>query len=93
MFFYLPVGGSFDVELKDAYKSFSKKPVNQLEAIPELDILLSLSDNTVSVHELGSLKQLADATLSLNSTRGGANVFAIHVQVCTSFGKLDFGSL
>ena len=69
-----------EVSLDHAYKTFSKKPVLQLEAIPELDILVSLSDNAVAIHELGSLKLLTDATQSLNQTRG-ANVFAIHVQV------------
>ena len=78
--FVPPGGSSFDVSLEHANKTFSKKPVSQLEAIPELDILISLSDSAVTVHELGSLKQLADATLSLNQTRG-ANVFAVHVQV------------
>ncbi|XP_067938529.1 vam6/Vps39-like protein [Watersipora subatra] len=72
-----------EVSLDHAYKTFSKKPVLQLEAIPELDILVSLSDNAVAIHELGSLKLLTDATQSLNQTRG-ANVFAIHVQVLTN---------
>lgn len=73
-------GSQFDVSLEQANKTFSKKPISQLEAVPELDILISLSDNVVTVHELGSLKPLSDATHSLSDSKG-ANVFTINVQV------------
>jgi len=62
--------------LEQANKSFSRKPVVQLEAIPELEVLISISDSIVSVHALPSLKPIEQ----LQKTRG-ATVFAADVQV------------
>lgn len=85
-------GSSFHVSLEQANKSFSKKPISQLEAIPELDILLSLSDNAVTVHELRSLKLLQDASQSLSAAKG-ANVFSVDVEVSPADMEVSLASL
>jgi len=71
------------VSLEQACKTFSKKPVTQLEPVEGLDILLSLSDGNVGVHELGSLKIMPKATESIGATKGAASAFAADVQVLT----------
>lgn len=65
----------FEVQLKRSNKLFSKKPIVQLAVVPELNVLISLSDSIVSVHGLDTfnLKSV------LNKTRG-ATYFAIDVQ-------------
>ncbi|KAL5008472.1 hypothetical protein ScPMuIL_014053 [Solemya velum] len=69
----------FDVSLERSNKSFSKKPITQLAAIPELYILISLSDNVVSVHDLNSFGQMS----CISKTRG-ATLFAIDLEKPTS---------
>uniref|UniRef100_A0A1I8FDP6 Vps39_2 domain-containing protein n=1 Tax=Macrostomum lignano TaxID=282301 RepID=A0A1I8FDP6_9PLAT len=54
-----------------SHKSFSKRPIQQLEAVVPLSLLISLSDGTVSVHNLDTLKALS----VLDRTRG-ASLFA-----------------
>lgn len=65
----------FEVQLKRSNKLFSKKPIVQLSVVPELNLLISLSDYVVSVHDLDSfiLKSV------LNKTRG-ATFLAIDIQ-------------
>ncbi|XP_046859484.1 vam6/Vps39-like protein [Xenia sp. Carnegie-2017] len=65
----------FEVQLKRSNKLFSKKPILQMVVVCEFNLLISLSDNVVSVHDLESftLKYV------LNKTRG-ATVFAVDVQ-------------
>ena len=79
-FWFKGGGSSFHVQLEQANKSFARKAVSQIEAIPELEILISLSDNSLTVHELRSLKPLSGATQSLSNTKG-ANVFSVDVEV------------
>ena len=83
-------GSSFHVQLEQANKSFARKAVSQIEAIPELEILISLSDNSLTVHELRSLKPLSGATQSLSNTKG-ANVFSVDVEVCYYVTFFDGG--
>ncbi|KAJ8308553.1 hypothetical protein KUTeg_013427 [Tegillarca granosa] len=75
------------VSLERSNKSFSKKPIAQvgltsmkqvanLAAVPDLFILISLSDNVVSVHDLATFGLIT----CLNKTKG-ATLFAIDVQV------------
>jgi hypothetical protein len=40
--------------LVDAQKTFSKKPIVQLTVVEEYNILISLSDGMISVHDLTS---------------------------------------
>ncbi|WAR19470.1 VPS39-like protein [Mya arenaria] len=65
----------YEVALEKSYKSFSKKPIQQLCAVPELFLLISLSDSVVSVHDLTSFTPIT----TLAKTRG-ASLFATHVQ-------------
>lgn len=66
-------------------KNFSKKPIQQLEVIPEYHLLVSLTDNVIQVHDIKSINlvlihQVAD-------TRG-ANLFTLNIQV--SFNIINF---
>jgi hypothetical protein len=54
------------MELLDTKKSFSKKPATQLHVVRELNLLLSLSDNCIQVHDLATLSPRK----SLEKTRG-----------------------
>ncbi|GLV35804.1 Vacuolar protein sorting 39 [Carabus blaptoides fortunei] len=44
-----------DVQLMRYNKTFSKKPIQQLEVIPEYNLLVSLTDNVISVHDINSI--------------------------------------
>ncbi|XP_059173340.1 vam6/Vps39-like protein [Physella acuta] len=75
----------FEVVLDRSNKSFSKKPITQLAAVPELYILISLSDNVISVHDLTTFTLIT----CVNKTKG-ANLFAIDVQKKeTTSGDVD----
>lgn len=65
----------FDVLLDRSTKSFAKKPITQLAAVPELFILISLADNVISVHDLASFSLIT----CVQKTKG-ANLFAIDVK-------------
>ncbi|KAH9489099.1 Vam6/Vps39-like protein [Bulinus truncatus] len=65
----------FDINLDRSNKSFAKKPITQLAAIPELFILISLSDNVISVHDLATFTLIC----CVQKTKG-ANLFAVDVQ-------------
>lgn len=57
-------------------KQFSKKPIVQLQAVPEHRILISLSDNTVSVHSLDQYQ--FGHVLTINKTKGATH-FSVDV--------------
>ncbi|XP_064600177.1 vam6/Vps39-like protein [Liolophura sinensis] len=65
----------FEVSLERSNKSFAKKPITQLAAIPECYILISLSDNVISVHDLQSFTQIT----CVSKTRG-ATLFSADLQ-------------
>ncbi|RUS79603.1 hypothetical protein EGW08_012628 [Elysia chlorotica] len=65
----------FEVQLERSNKSFAKKPITQLAAVPELYILISLSDNVISVHDLTSFNLIT----CVQKTKG-ASLFAVDVQ-------------
>ncbi|KAI9356565.1 CNH domain-containing protein [Zopfochytrium polystomum] len=44
----------FGIQLIESRKGFAKKPVSQLELVPELDLFLCLSDGNVTIHQLGT---------------------------------------
>ncbi|KAK2560444.1 Vam6/Vps39-like protein [Acropora cervicornis] len=65
----------FDVELQSSNKLFSKKPILQLAVVDQLNLLISLSDSVISVHNL--------ETFALRSTlhkTKGATVFAVNIK-------------
>nr|CAG4640626.1 EOG090X0131 [Eulimnadia texana] len=66
-----------EVQLLRSNKYFSKKPVMQLDVVPEHQILVSLSDNMVSVHDV-SVVNFPFITLVQKSK--GATCFALDVQ-------------
>lgn len=44
-----------EVKLHRYHKNFNKKPINQLALVPEYDIIIKLSDNIVSMHDLADI--------------------------------------
>ncbi|CAH1791977.1 unnamed protein product [Owenia fusiformis] len=66
---------SFNVSLERSNKAFSKKPITQLVAVPEAQILISLSDNVVSVHDLTVFAPIC----TINKSRG-ATLFEVDVK-------------
>ncbi|XP_074662539.1 vam6/Vps39-like protein isoform X2 [Tubulanus polymorphus] len=66
---------NFDVSLEKTNKAFARKPVVQLAAIPEFQLLISLSDNQINVHDLTVYAQIT----TIPRTKG-ANLFAIDLQ-------------
>ncbi|XP_064458413.1 vam6/Vps39-like protein [Ornithodoros turicata] len=70
----------FDVQLCASNKSFAKKPIVQLAAIPELNLLISLSDNTVTVHSLNLEPNTPPIDCPALSKCRGCTLFAVNVQ-------------
>lgn len=69
----------FDTTVDRTHKFFSKKPILQLEVIPEYHILVSLSDSVISVHDLTVFAPIAVVEKSR-----GAFLFALDLQKETS---------
>ncbi|KAF1804913.1 CNH domain-containing protein [Mucor lusitanicus] len=65
-----------EVTLVQTIKQFSKKPIEQLDIIKEIDVLVSLSDGLVSLHDLRTF----ELRMALGKTKG-ANLFAIQTMV------------
>lgn len=65
----------FDVELQSSNKLFSKKPILQLAVVDQLNLLISLSDSVISVHNLETFALL----FTLHKTKG-ATVFAVNIK-------------
>ncbi|KAF7725188.1 Vacuolar morphoproteinsis protein 6 [Apophysomyces ossiformis] len=65
-----------EVTLAQTIKNFSKRPIEQLDIIKEIDMLVSLSDGLVSLHDLRTF----ELRMALGKTKG-ANLFAIQTMV------------
>ncbi|KAI7848688.1 CNH domain-containing protein [Circinella umbellata] len=65
-----------EVTLSNTIKQFSKRPIEQLDIIKEIDVLVSLSDGLVSLHDLRTF----ELRMALGKTKG-ANLFAIQTMV------------
>lgn len=65
----------FEVELRSSNKLFSKKPILQLAVVEQLNLLISLSDAVVSVHNLETFS----LKFTLLKTKG-ATVFAVDIK-------------
>lgn len=65
----------YDVVLERSNKAFSKKAIQQLYAVPELFLLISLSDNVISVHDLTNFSLIT----TVQKTKG-ATLFATDVR-------------
>ncbi|XP_071480649.1 vam6/Vps39-like protein [Diadema antillarum] len=77
--------GTFKVDLLKSFKSFSKKPIQQLECIPEMQIVISLSDAVINVHELNHFTPIT----SIAKTKG-ATLFSTDMQKGNSGGGVHF---
>ncbi|XP_060532136.1 vam6/Vps39-like protein [Cylas formicarius] len=62
-------------------KSFSKKTIQQLEVIPEQNLLLSLTDNLVQLHDINAINF---TTLHQIHRSQGATFFAVNINKQTS---------
>jgi Vam6/Vps39-like protein vacuolar protein sorting-associated protein 39 len=67
--------GRFKVDLQETKKGFSKKPIVQLTAVEQFNVLLSLTDNYVYVHDLKLFREQA----KLEKTKG-CTLYALDVQ-------------
>lgn len=70
---------SVDVELINSYKQFSKKPVTQVETVPEFRIIITLSDGLIHINNLDDLSVYQ----VLHKTRG-ATCFATNLKPQTT---------
>ncbi|CAG2162241.1 unnamed protein product [Oppiella nova] len=66
-----------EIHLLRSNKAFAKKPIVQIEAVPDLRILVSLSDNVVSVH---NLDQMTFPLITCVTKTRGASLFVLDVQ-------------
>lgn len=69
---------NLQVELMIFNKNFSKKPIQQLEVIPEYHLLVSLTDNIIQVHDIKSIS--LNFVHQVGNTRG-ASLFTLNIQV------------
>ncbi|KAG0343692.1 Vam6/Vps39-like protein [Podila humilis] len=67
---------AISVTLMETLKTFSKKPIEQLDVIKEVGVLVSLSDGLVSLHDLDSFA----LRTQLKATRG-ANLFSVFSRI------------
>ncbi|EFN80720.1 vam6/Vps39-like protein isoform X2 [Harpegnathos saltator] len=69
--------GSYKLELLRHSKNFNKKRINQIDVVPEYNLLIILTDNIVCIHDLNSpnFQQICQ----LQKTRG-ATLFTLDVQ-------------
>lgn len=65
----------FEVELRSSNKLFSKRPILQLAVVEQLNLLISLSDAVISVHNLETFA----LKFTLHKTKG-ATVFAVSIK-------------
>nr|CAG4643717.1 EOG090X0131 [Lepidurus arcticus] len=70
-----------EVQLNGSNKYFSKKPIVQLQVVPEHQILISLSDNVISVHDLSIFNFPLITTIQKSR---GATLFALDVKKVVS---------
>ncbi|XP_054155821.1 vam6/Vps39-like protein [Oppia nitens] len=66
-----------EIHLLRSNKAFAKKPIVQIEAVPDLRILVSLSDTVISVH---NLDQMTFPLMTCVSKSKGSSLFVLDVQ-------------
>lgn len=76
-----PQEQKIDLQLLQYNKTFSKKPIMQLEVVPDLKILFSLSDNVISVNDV--LRHNSPLIYSAPTTKG-STLFAIDSNISKS---------
>lgn len=72
---------SCDIQLLRSNKNFSRRPISQIDTIPEHQTLISLSDGNVTLHDLSSFNFNLFSTLSKCK---GASLFQLNIQRRTS---------
>ncbi|KAI8067557.1 CNH domain-containing protein [Gongronella butleri] len=65
-----------EVTLRDTHKTFSKRPIEQMDIIKEIGSLVSLSDGLVSLHDMRTF----ELQMPLGKTKG-ANLFTVQTMV------------
>lgn len=70
-----------DLKLTRYCKTFSKKPINQLAIVPEFDLVIKLSENVISTHDLSDIN--CPLLQTLNKTKG-CTLFTLDNQVMKS---------
>lgn len=70
-----------EIQLMRYNKSFSKKPVQQLEVLADCNLLISLTDNVIQIHDLNSTNF---TTLHQVQKSKGATFFTLNVKKPTS---------
>ncbi|KAJ8045113.1 Vam6/Vps39-like protein [Holothuria leucospilota] len=73
----------YEIDVNKSLKSFSRKPVQQLVCVPEHQILISLSDNIIHVHEMSHFTEM----FSIAKTKG-ASLFATDIHKTSSASGL-----
>ncbi|CAG9100793.1 hypothetical protein JYU34_013536 [Plutella xylostella] len=73
--------GKYEVQLLQLSKNFSKKPIQQIEVIPESNILLCLTDNVLATYDLGGTNF---PLLKTFQETKGASIFALDNKPATS---------
>lgn len=71
-----------DLQLLQYDKNFSKKPITQIDVIPEYQLLFSLTDGLVGIHDIArhNLFHLVHS----NANTKGATLFALNINRSTS---------
>ncbi|GES94690.1 vam6/Vps39-like protein [Rhizophagus clarus] len=75
------------VDVSGTFKNFSKRPVEQLDIIEKIDMLISLSDGYVNIYDLHTFELQSQLT----KTRG-ANIFAIDINEYNKGMRLAVGA-
>jgi len=71
----------FDPELQRSNKTFARKPINQMCIIKELELLISLSDGLISIHDYPSF----EPKMQLHKSKG-TSYFATDLKVRVFLG-------
>lgn len=80
-----PETNKLDLQLLQYDKNFSKKPITQIEAIPEYKLIFSLSDGVVSVHDYS---RHGFPLIHMAQKTKGATVFALDIKVGAKLRRL-----
>lgn len=76
-----------ELELSDSCKQFSKKPVAQIETVPELKIIITLSDGLIHINDYDNLELVHQV---IQKTKG-ATCFATNLQTqMTLTGEVQY---
>lgn len=70
-----------DLQLLQYDKNFSKKPITQIDVIPEYQLLFSLTDGLVGIHDIARHNF---PIVHSNTNTKGASLFALNVNRSTS---------